>query len=75
MSGRLHVTDITVLPDSRYGFEVWAGARRVVSFFFDDLEQAVRAAMDLRALLPSISSVLREARYHRPLTDPFTARS
>jgi hypothetical protein len=61
----LSVTDVTVYPDSKYGFAVMAGARTVISFFFDDMDQAIRAGADMRRLLPSVTAVLR-ARSRRP---------
>jgi hypothetical protein len=57
--GGLHVTDIVISPDDRYGFDVMAGPRRVVSFFFDNLDNAAAAARDLRALVPAVLVVLR----------------
>ena len=64
-TGPLSVTEVTVSPDSKYGFAVMAGARPVISFFFDDMEQATCAARDMRRLLPSVTAVLR-ARRKRP---------
>jgi hypothetical protein len=59
--GGLYVTDIVISPDNRYCFDVMAGPRRVISFFFDNLENAAAAARDLQALLPSVLAVLRDS--------------
>ena len=71
--GDFYVTEIVISPDDRYGFDVMAGPRRVISFFFDNLDNAVAAARDLRKLLPSVLPVLRDGAPGKHSASPFSA--
>ena len=71
--GDFYLTEIVISPDDRYGFDVMAGPRRVISFFFDNLDNAAAAARDLRKLLPSVLAVLRGGAPGQASASPFSA--
>ena len=54
---RLSITEVSITPSDRYCFEIWSGTDHVVSFFFDSLPEAARAAADMKGLLPAIEAL------------------